>query len=432
MQTTKYILSTMRETPSESEMISHQLMLKSGMIRKISSGIYTWLPTGLRVINQIKKIIRKEMLKIDGIEFSMPILQPENLWKKSKRLDQYGKELFKTLDRNQKTFILGPTHEELITKIIKHEIHSYKQLPIILFQIQTKFRDEIRPCFGTIRSREFIMKDAYSFHTSSSSLKKTYETLFKTYMSIFKKIGIDVIPVKAKCESMGGTESHEFQVLSKLEKNIFKSSNEIKNSSYSTSEKKKNIKPIFFNAKNIANKNTTLNKKNLFKKCKTIEIAHIFKLEKKYSHTFGFKIQKKNGSSTFLKMGCYGIGISRLIAAIIEQNHDSKGIIWNKSIAPFQIAILPINLKNSFEIQKITFFIYEKLKKEHINILLDDRNEQIGAMFADMELIGIPFFIIISERHLKKNSVEYRERKNNVSCIIPIEKIFSFIKNKLL
>ncbi|CAL4321106.1 proline--tRNA ligase [Buchnera aphidicola] len=566
MRISKYILSTIREKPSEAETISHQLMLKSGMIRKISSGIYTWLPIGLRVVNNIQKIVREEMLKIGGIEFIMPMLQPIEFWDHSGRLNQYGKELFKTIDRNKKTFILGPTHEELITKIIKKEIYSYKQLPIILFQIQTKFRDEIRPRSGIIRSREFIMKDAYSFHTTSSSLQKTYDILYRTYISIFNKIGLKIVIVEANCESMGGTISHEFQALSKSGEDLLAISNQnnittvkkvfsIKNKfkknkqktfnsteSFSLLNNNKNInlkkiklvqiislkskknslfkivcllieknseidisnirmtdllttpikflnqkeifkilgknlglkeiknsllikliidqslisekyfliqlnnedkfltlinlkkdfiKPIFINIKNTMNKNKYLNQEE-FNLHKSIEIAHIFKLEKKYSRMINAKVKKSNGSSTFFKMGCYGIGISRLIAAFIEQNYDNRGIIWNKSIAPFQVVILPINLKNSSNVQKMTFFIYEKFKKENINVLLDDRDEQVGVMFSDMELIGIPYSIIISKRYLSKNSVEFKERINNTSFIVPVDKIFTFIKNKLI
>ncbi|WP_343153088.1 proline--tRNA ligase [Buchnera aphidicola] len=573
MRTTKYILSTMREKPSESDTISHQLMLKSGMIRKISSGIYTWLPIGLRVVQRIEKIIREEMLKIDGIEFSMPILQPVELWNNSGRYNQYGKELLKTIDRNKNTFILGPTHEELITEIVKKEIHSYKQLPITLFQIQTKFRDEIRPRSGVVRSREFIMKDAYSFHTTSSSLEKTYNILYKTYISIFKRIGLKVVIVEADCESMGGTLSHEFQVLSKsgedtlaisnksnyksniktvkkvfsitkqldkhenikqkiphstkkfslLKKNknvnldkvklaklillkakknnlfkivcfVIENNNEIdiskakitnlltdpiiflnqkeifeilgkdldfkeinnsllikliiddsfisekylltqlnnKNKFFTLINLKKDlIKPVFINIKNV-NQIKYLKEKKEFKLHKSIEIAHIFKLEKKYSRIIKAKVKKKNGSSTFLKMGCYGIGVSRIIAAFIEQNYDDKGMIWNKNIAPFQIAIIPINLKKSSEVQKITSFIYKKFKSENINVLLDDRKEQVGVMFKDMELIGIPYFIVISTRYLKNKSIEYRNRLTNTTRIIAINEIFNFVKNKLL
>ncbi|XBC42496.1 MAG: proline--tRNA ligase [Buchnera aphidicola (Meitanaphis elongallis)] len=567
MRAKKYMFSTLKENPKDTNSISYQLMLRSGIIRRSSSGIYTWLPTGLRILKNINKIIRTEINKLNALEIKMPILQPETLWNLSNRKNAYGKELFKVSDRKNNTFILGPTHEEIITHLISNELKSYKQLPLLLYQIQTKFRDEIRPRCGTIRSREFVMKDAYSFHTNSSSLEDTYNLMYNTYKNIFLKMKLKFHIVEADSNSMGGTKSHEFQALSKngedsivlsnksnysaniqvatYKKNIeqykpfnvsrtIHSSNTFLNMSNKCFSSKENtiktilvklqenkkykfiaillradhsinenkaskidilpypltfasqketlkitgttldfVGPIGLNLPIIADlsvitlKNFTIgsnitgkyfnnvnwNKDLLTPKSfdirnvvegdispdgigtltikKSIEIGHIFQLGKQYSKTIGAKIQDHTGHKKFLTMGCYGIGITRVIAAIIEQNHDAKGIIWPVSIAPFQVAIIPINFHKSKIVQYESQIIYHLFKNNNIKVILDDRNENPGTMFSEIELIGIPYSIIISEYLAKKNEVECHDRHYNTKKIVSKHKIIRLIKNKV-
>ncbi|CAL4042558.1 Proline--tRNA ligase [Buchnera aphidicola (Phyllaphis fagi)] len=411
MRTSKYLLYTIKEIPHHSHTISHQLMLRSGLIRKLASGLYIWLPNGLRVIKNIKKIIRYEMEKCQAVEMYLPTMQPDNLWHKSNRINQYGKELIKIYDRNNNCFILSPTNEEIMTNFIKKEIKSYKQLPIILYQIQTKFRDEIRPRSGIIRSREFIMKDAYSFHYDQQSLKKTYMKIHQAYMIIFKKMNLKFYSVQADSGIMGGEYSHEFQALSKNGEDKIVISN--------TSVKK------YINTKtNNINNNT-------IKHC--IEIGHTFQIGKKYSQILNAKFQDIQGKKKFIHLGCYGIGITRLIAAIIEQHHDSKGIIWPDHIAPFQVLIIPINFHICYKIQKISETLYNQFKKSNIKVLLDDRNERIGIKFSDANLIGIPNIIIINKNTINFHTVEYQKRAIiNKKIIIHINDIIKYIINNII
>ncbi|WP_225639379.1 proline--tRNA ligase [Candidatus Profftia sp. (ex Adelges kitamiensis)] len=570
MRTSQYLISTLKETPSDAEMISHKLMLRAGMIRKLSSGLYTWMPTGIRVLKKIENIIRKEMNNIGALEVSMPIVQPASLWKKSNRWEQYGPELLRVIDRSNRVFVLGPTHEEVITNIIRNEIKSYKQLPLNLFQIQTKFRDEVRPRCGVMRTREFLMKDAYSFHTSKSSLQETYDKMLATYIKIFSRINLDFRVVKADTGTIGGHTSHEFQVIANSGEDTIIFSNE---SDYAaniemaealapkgkrpppTEElrivntpdvknieeliKKFNIpiekivKTILVHAnkdsghklvallirgdheiteikatklKIVANPlkfateseiytevNTSLGslgpinikvpiivdhtvammsdfiaganidgkhyfginwgrdlllplvsdlrkvvkgdpspdgKGNILVK-RSIEIGHIFQLGTQYTKTFKATIQDKNGIKQIINMGCYGIGITRLVAATIEQNHDERGIIWPNAIAPFQVAILPINMHKDIQVKSITTLIYNSLNSQGIEVILDDRKESIGVMFADMELIGIPHMIIISHRNLDNNIIEYSDRRIGNRQVIKVSEIEKFLISKI-
>ncbi|WP_343192346.1 proline--tRNA ligase [Buchnera aphidicola] len=561
MRASKYFFCTLKEMPHNIETISHQLMLRSGMIRKVTSGVYTWLPTGLRVIKKIENIIREELNKIGAIEICLPILQPIHLWKTSDRWNTYGKELLTMTDRRSNIYILGPTHEEIITYLIKNEIHSYKQLPIILYQIHTKFRDEIRPRFGTIRSKEFIMKDAYSFHIDTSSLKKTYEIMYSTYQHIFKRMKLNVKDIEANNGEMGGEISHEFysytnnqikqftnlnsnnnnikkpivlssELTSKLNQSNTTSKNNMFNLIHKPNIKIQNyVKTVLVKAnKNHQNKiigllildHQMIDKKKLEKidivhkpivsatreeiykltksnieyvgpiglnitviadislknlknfmiganingKCfeninwgkelplpilyditkiitkkdshkytlkpmNNIEIGHIFQLEDKYSKKLNATIINKNNKKNFLRMGCYGIGITRIISAIIEQNYDQQGIIWNNALSPFQSVIIPINRNKSIAVKNASEDLYVKLKKQGIETLLDDRDLSPGIMFSEMELIGIPHFIIISERYIHKNCVEYKSRSEYKKKLINIEQIIYFITEQI-
>lgn len=570
MRTSKYLLSTLKEIPSNTEAISHKLMLRAGMIRKLASGIYTWLPTGLRILHNVEYIIREEMINIGALEISMPIVQPENIWKNSGRLLEYGPELLKFTDRNVRKFVLGPTNEEVITYLVRNELVSYKQLPITFFQIQTKFRDEVRPRFGVMRSREFIMKDAYSLHTNETSLKTTYEIMYQAYNIIFKRIGLNFRVVQADTGYIGGKISHEFHVLANSGENdiVFSTCSDYaeniniaeatkinNNSSTEPIEKMrivetygiKNISdlnkkfnipiektvnifivlackgaynplvalmlrgdhnlnilkaeklqqvavplkfasekdinltigiglgslgpvnlpvpliidrsvatmsnfiaganiegkyffginwhrdlplPMVADLRNVVNGDISPDGHGKIKIKRGIEVGHIFQIGTKYSNKLKAMVQDKKSITKPLIMGCYGIGITRLVAAVIEQNNDDRGILWPESIAPFNVAILPMNMHKSFRVKEVTESIYTKISTYGIQVLLDDRKERPGVMFADIEIIGIPHIIIISDRHLDTDDIEYKNRRSGKTKLIKLNAIVDFIVNK--
>ena len=567
MRTTQYLLSTLKETPSDAEVISHQLMLRAGMIRKLASGLYTWLPTGLRVLKKVENIVREEMSNAGAIEISMPVVQPADLWQESGRWEQYGPELLRLVDRGDRPFVLGPTHEEVITDLIRNELSSYKQLPLNLFQIQTKFRDEVRPRFGVMRSREFIMKDAYSFHTSQESLQETYEAMYRAYSQSFSRMGLDFRPVQADTGSIGGSASHEFQVLAQsgeddivfstesdyaanielaeavapagerpapaqplaqidtpnaktiaelvsqfnlpvdktIKTLIVKASeesghqlvallvrgdhelNEVKAEKvdivaaplvFATEEEIRaavgagpgSLGPVglplpviadrtvakmsdFSAGANVDGKHFTgVNwgrdlaeplqvadlrnvvagdpspdgKGTLLIK-RGIEVGHIFQLGTKYSEAMKATVQGEDGRNQTLTMGCYGIGITRVVAAAIEQNHDDRGIIWPAALAPFQVAILPMNMHKSFRVKELAEDLYAQLRAKGIEVLLDDRKERPGVMFADMELIGIPHTIVLGDRNLDNDVIEYKARRAGEKQLIKRDRIVDFL-----
>ncbi|MDU4941521.1 MAG: proline--tRNA ligase [Mixta calida] len=567
MRTTQYLLSTLKETPSDAEVISHQLMLRAGMIRKLASGLYTWLPTGLRVLKKVENIVREEMTNAGAIEISMPVVQPADLWQESGRWEQYGPELLRLVDRGDRPFVLGPTHEEVITDLIRNELSSYKQLPLNLFQIQTKFRDEVRPRFGVMRSREFIMKDAYSFHTSQESLQETYDAMYRAYSESFSRMGLDFRAVQADTGSIGGSASHEFQVLAQSGEDdivfstesdyaanielaeavapagerpapsqpltqidtpnaktiaelvaqfnlpvdktvktlIVKASeesghqlvallvrgdhelNEVKAEkvsivaaplTFATEEEIRaavgagpgSLGPVgltlpviadrtvakmsdFSAGANIDGKHFTgINwgrdlpeplqiadlrnvvegdpspdgKGTLLIK-RGIEVGHIFQLGTKYSEAMKAAVQGEDGRNQTLTMGCYGIGITRVVAAAIEQNHDDRGIVWPAALAPFQVAILPMNMHKSFRVKELAEELYATLRAKGIDVLLDDRKERPGVMFADMELIGIPHTIVLGDRNLDNDEIEYKARRAGEKQMIKRDRIVDFL-----
>lgn len=570
MRVSQILLSTLKESPSDAEVISHQLMLRAGMIRKLASGLYTWLPMGLRVLRKVEKIVREELNNAGSQELLMPATQPSELWKESGRWEQYGPELLRMKDRHGREFCFGPTHEEVITDMARNELRSYKQLPANFYQIQTKFRDEIRPRFGVMRSREFLMKDAYSFHIDQDSLSETYEKMHKTYCNIFDRIGLNYRPVHADTGSIGGNASHEFHVLADSgEDDIAFSSdstyaaniefaeaiptlteapaatqemqlvdtanaktindlveqfnvdieqtvktlivhasedsghaliallvrgdhelNEVK------AEKLTQVKTPFCFAtdeeirKAIGASPGSLGPVNLTIPCivdrsvavmndfaaganidgkhyfginwqrdlelpqvedirnvkqgdpspdgkgtlsikRGIEVGHIFQLGKKYSEALNATVLDDQGKATVMTMGCYGIGVSRVVAATIEQNHDEKGIIWPDAIAPFQVVIIPMNMHKSDTLKPVAEKLYQDLKDANIDILFDDRKGRAGIMFADMELIGIPHRIVIGDRGLEKGMVEYKGRRDSDNTDIKLADIVQFIKDKL-
>jgi prolyl-tRNA synthetase len=562
MRTSQYLLSTLKETPASAEVISHQLMLRAGLVRNLASGLYTWLPTGLRVLKKVENIVREEMQRAGANEVLMPMVQPADLWEESGRLEDYGPELLRINDRHKRPFVLGPTHEEVITKLVANELSSYKQLPLSLFQIQTKFRDEIRPRFGVMRGREFLMKDAYSFHLEDECLEKTYQIMFNAYCRIFERLELDFRPVIADTGSIGGEKSHEFHVLAesgeddiafsdasdfaaniekaealapvseraeptqaietvelKLERLIKTTDIDIKNSvktilvagettedeaiklvalvirgdhelndvkveklpqiaaplTFATDEQvsavanchSTSLGPRGLNIEVIvdrsaaqlsdfacgANKNNhSFTGVNWQRDCgevdvqdirnvvagdpspcgqgnieikRGIEVGHIFQLGRKYAQAMNCTVLDEGGKNQTLTMGCYGIGVSRIVAAAIEQNHDKYGIKWPKAIAPFQVAIVPMNMAKSARVKETAESLYESLNKAGIEVLFDDRKERPGVMFADHELMGTPLLLIVGERNLDAKQVELKNRISGEKSLIAIDEVMN-------
>ncbi len=571
MRTSQYLLSTMKETPADAEIISHQLMLRAGMVRRLASGLYTWLPSGLRVLRKVEAIVREEMNKAGAIEVLMPVVQHAELWQESGRWEKMDAELLRFKDRHQRDFVLGPTHEEVITDLVRKEISSYKQLPVNLYQIQTKFRDERRPRFGVMRAREFLMKDAYSFHLSQESLQQTYDAMYQAYCNIFTRLGLDFRPVLADTGAIGGSMSHEFHVLaasgedaivfsdgSDYAANIEKAEalppagerpaatqaktevatpnaktidevsallkvdasaiaktlivyarkadekapqtlvalvlrgdhdlNEIKAEKHQlvasplqfasedevlavTGAKPGSVGPVGLTipvivdhaAAHLADFVTGANKdgfhftgvnfdrdingyqvadlRNVVEgdpsPCgqgkliirRGIEVGHIFQLGDRYSAAMKAGVLNEEGKHQIMTMGCYGVGVSRIVAAAIEQNHDEYGIKWPVAIAPFQVAIVPMNMHKSVRIQDAAEQLYKELTAAGFEVLFDDRKERPGVMFADMELVGVPYHIIVGERNLDEQKVELKNRLTGEKLMLSLTDVVAQIKS---
>ena len=423
MKTSNLLLATQRENPSDAETISHKLMLKAGLIRQVASGVYNWLPLGVKVLRKVENIVRREMENSGAQEILMPMVQPGELWKESGRWQQYGQELLTFEDRHDREFCLGPTHEEVITDLCRNEIRSYKQLPVIFYQIQTKFRDEIRPRFGVMRSREFIMKDAYSFDLSEQQMDDSYQSMRDAYIRIFNSLGLDYRIVKADSGAIGGADSEEFHVLADSGEDLLAFSDK---SDYAINaelliESKSDQDPGSLEGQDSPDGKGKLKLK------RGIEVGHIFKLGRKYSESMKLTIQSENGN-IHPEMGCYGIGISRIVAAAIEQSHDDKGIIWSKEISPYTTALVEINPKGEKNLKNLCNQIYAALKEGGHEVLWDDRDQSAGVKFSDMELIGIPQMIIIGEKSFRENKVEFKMRgEDKIVSLIPDE-----VLNKIL
>ena len=420
MKTSNLLLATQRETPSDAETISHQLMIKAGLIRKVASGIYNWLPQGFKVLKKVENIVRKEMDKSGALEILMPMVQPGELWKESGRWQQYGKELLIFEDRHEREFCLGPTHEEIITDICRNDLRSHKQLPIIFYQIQNKFRDEIRPRFGVMRSREFLMKDAYSFDLSEEGMDKSYKKMREAYTNIFDSLGLEYRIVKADSGAIGGSESEEFHVLADSGEDLLAFSDK---SDYAINAELLIKAQSDQNAENLEGQPSPDGKENLKLK-RGIEVWHIFKIGTKYSKSMKLKLQGEKGN-IYPEMGCYGIGISRIVAAAIEQNNDEKGIIWPKQISPYQIALIEINPKKEPNLNLMCQKLYESLKKNGQDVLWDDREQNPGVKFTDMELLGIPQMIIIGEKSFKENKVEFKKRDEEKTTLLRLQEVLT-------
>ena len=423
MKASQLILGTQRENPSDAEIVSHKLMIRAGLIRQVSSGIYNWLPTGKKVLQKVENIIREEMNFAGAQEILMPMVQPATLWEDSGRIDQYGQELLVFLDRHENKFCLGPTHEEIITDLCKNLLTSYKQLPVTLYQIQTKFRDEIRPRFGVMRSREFIMKDAYSFDLDKESLGKSYLIMKEAYTKIFNKIGLDYRVVKADSGAIGGSESEEFHVLAESGEDLlaFSDKSEYAINAELLTELQEGQDPFSLEGK------PSPDGKGILKLKRGIEVGHIFKLGKKYSEVLNLRIPGED-HDIYPEMGCYGIGASRIVAAAIEQNHDEKGIVWPSALAPYQVALVEVNTKDKKEIKDKCLEIYQLFKENDIEVLWDDRDKRPGVKFSDMEVIGIPAMVIIGERTLETGEIEFKKRQDEKPELVSHQDLISLIK----
>ena len=416
MKASSYHYKTLKDAPSDTELVSHKLMIRAGMIKPLASGIYSWLPLGLKVLKKIENIIREEMDKGGCLEIYMPMVQPKSLWNETGRSDEYGPELLGFKDRGDREFYLGPTHEEVVTDLARKEINSPKDLPLTFYQIQTKFRDEIRPRFGVMRAREFLMKDGYSFDLSETSMKQTYSKIKQIYIEIFNKLKLDYRIVNADSGSIGGSSSEEFHVLADSGEDLLAFSDE--------SDFACNVELI---EEDDVNKIPGMDSPDGMGKLdvkKGIEVGHIFQLGNKYSKSMDLKVQDNN-EIKYLEMGCYGIGVSRIIAASIEQSHDEKGIIFNETLSPFNLIIILINQKNDESINLKANYFYEKLKDAGNDVLLDDRDCSPGIKFSDAELIGIPHQLIISKKTIESESYEVVTRKDLSKKEITEEELFA-------
>ena len=567
MKVSQFPLATVKETPADAEIVSHQLMMRAGMIRKIAAGIYSWQPLGLRVLRKAEAIVREEMNRAGGLELLMPAVQPSELWQESGRWEQYGPELLRIRDRHRREFCFGPTHEEVITDLVRREVRSYKQLPVNYYQIQTKFRDEIRPRFGVMRAREFLMKDAYSFHLNDESLDETYRVMYDTYSRIFSRLGLEFRAVRADSGAIGGALSHEFHVLAESGEDaiVFSTEsdyaanlelaealapdssrpppsaqqhtvdtpgqhsiedvsralgispeqciktllvegedggvvalclrgdhilNEIKAEkleqiarplAFAGDEQVREVtgcapgslgpiglgipviadrsaaqlsdfvcganidgkhitggnwardcaEPLVADIRNLVEGDSSPDGKGRVCIARGIEVGHIFQLGKKYSQAMKATVLDENGKETIMTMGCYGIGVSRIVAAAIEQHHDNQGIIWPHSLAPFHVAVLGMNQKKSQRVREACAELYRELLDAGLEAIFDDRDVRPGVMFADMELIGIPHRVVIGEKNLDQGLVEYRARCGGKNENIPRGEIVAFLKKQL-
>ncbi|MGV3740015.1 MAG: proline--tRNA ligase [Gammaproteobacteria bacterium] len=567
MRASQAYIKTLKETPNDAEIVSHQLMLRAGMIRKLGSGLYTWLPLGLRVLRKVEQIIRQEMNNIGAMELLMPAVQPAELWQETGRWETFGNQLLTMQDSNERAYCFGPTHEEVITDLMRQEVQSYKELPLIFYQIQTKFRDEIRPRFGVMRAREFLMKDAYSFHLDHTSLSETYQSMYTAYSKVFDRMGLQYRAVEADTGAIGGAVSHEFQVLADAGEDIIFYSDQ---SSYAanveqatsqfptpaalenqqsgqivdTPDKKtiadvadylkkhpKDIlktlivagkeqpwvalvlcghdelnpvkaakhpwvhSPVLFATeddisklnlpfgfigplslsipvivdhhaaalskfvcganqadKHYENANWVASSsprqtadlrsvcvgdispdgQGILQSCRGIEVGHIFQLGTKYAQAMHAVITNEAGQQNPMVMGCYGLGVSRIVAAAIEQLHDERGILWPMALAPFQLVIIPINPKQNPEVQQQIDTLYQRCLSLGIEVLLDDRNERPGVLFADADLIGIPHRLVISERHLAQNQIEYKARNQDTPEILDLNTLEQWLSRTFL
>jgi prolyl-tRNA synthetase len=425
MLLTEFFLPVQKEAPSHATLVSHKLMLRSGMISQLSSGLYNWHGLGVMLLNNISSIIRQEMHNIAANEILMPILQPAQLWQESGRYDDYGQEMLRVSDRHDNNLLFGPTNEEVVTDIFRKHITSYKSLPLNLFQISWKFRDEIRPRFGVMRAREFLMKDAYSFDLDLESATKTYKKYFKSYLNIFQRLGLKAVPVRADNGAIGGSLSHEFQIIADNgESEIFYDENlavQLAKGNFDYDSLKE------FYAAADEKHDPKLTKNINLKKSRAIEVGHIFNFGTKYSEMMQAKVQDHTGKPVAINMGSYGIGVSRLVAAIIEANHDDQGMILPESISPFQAIILNLRDRND-KVSEAADKLYQKLREQNITILYDNRKTSAGIKYATADLIGIPTQIIIDENIIEQKEITLKNRRTGKKENIKITNLNKFFQ----
>ena len=422
----KLLLPTLKDAPQEAEVISHKLMLRAGMVRKVASGIYTWLPMGLKVLRKIENIVREEMDASGAQEVLMPMVQPKELWDETNRWEKMGPELLRIQDRHKRDFCLGPTHEEVITDLIRNNVKSYKELPLNIYQIQTKFRDEVRPRYGVMRGREFLMKDSYSFNIDEACLEETYLTMRNTYKKVLERMNLDYKIVSADSGAIGGDASEEFHVLAETGEDTIAVSD--------SSEYAINTELLLKDGEDISSLEgkPSPDGKGTIEIKKGIEVGHIFQLGKVYAEDMKANVLNNEGKASSLYMGCYGIGVSRLVAAAIEQNNDDKGIIWPHSIAPFDINIIAIGFEKDQKIAEASKNLYRELTEMGYDVLLDGRKDGFGTKIKDSELIGIPLNIIIGKQFLESEEIEFRTRSGDTSLskISDSKTILDFFKDK--
>lgn len=425
MRLSQYFLPTLKETPAEAQVISHRYMLRAGMIHQETSGIYSWLPLGIRVLEKIQKIVCEEQERIGCHKILMPTIQPADLWRRSGRYDAYGKEMLRIVDRHERDLLYGPTNEEVVTDLVAQHVKSYRALPLMLYHIQWKFRDEIRPRFGVMRGREFLMKDAYSFDLDYESATETYKKMYEAYLRTFNRLGLTAIPVRADTGAIGGDLSHEFQIVAETgESTIYYDK---RYNSLSPAEMTYDKVSTYYAAADELHdpKNCPLSDSELVTS-KGIEIGHIFYFGKKYSQALEATVTGPDGSPVTLEMGSYGIGVSRLVAAIIEASHDEKGIIWPESVAPYRVGLL--NLKaGDAKGDALAEALYHSLQNAGIETLYDDRDERAGTKFADMDLIGLPWQIILGNKTIETGLVEVKNRRTNDRQEVPLNAVLEVI-----
>lgn len=421
MYLSKFFMPVLKENPAEAKIVSHRLMLRAGMIRQASAGIYSWLPLGIKVIRNIEKIIKKRMEEINIPEMIMPCIQSGELWKKSGRYDAYGPEMLRIKDRHDNDMLFSPTNEELITDVVKPFVKSYKSLPMAMYQIQWKFRDEIRPRFGVMRGREFFMKDGYSFDLDEESAVESYNRIFKAYVKIFSDMGLNAIPVKGDPGPIGGSLNHEFQILAETgEGELFydKKFDDIPKDELDIYS----LDNVYTAAEDVHNaEECGVKSENLISK-RGIEVGHIFYFGTKYSDTFDATVNDKDGNLVPMHMGSYGIGVSRLVGAVVESSHDDKGIIWPESIAPFKASIIMLSKDESVKSQLDE--LYNKLLALDLDILFDDTDDRVGAKFATHDLIGVPYQIIAGKKFLETGLVEFKNRKTAEVVEISLDDVY--------
>tara|TARA_B110000008_G_scaffold106969_1_gene109926 strand:+ start:1429 stop:2751 length:1323 start_codon:yes stop_codon:yes gene_type:complete len=439
MRLTNYFLPVLKESPNDAEIASHQLMLRAGMISQSSSGIYSWLPLGLRVLKKIENIVRDEQDAAGVNEILMPTIQPADLWKESGRYEDYGKEMLRINDRQDREMLYGPTNEEQVTDIFRRSIKSYKELPQLLYHIQWKFRDELRPRFGVMRGREFLMKDAYSFDLDKQQSEISYNKFFVCYLKTFQRLELKAIPMTAETGPIGGDLSHEFIIISQtgesdiyFDSKLLEQENELQSINYSEDlsglvNSYKSLYAVSDDKFNQDNFDNNVLKENQTRS-KGIEVGHIFSFGTKYSETMKANVLNNDGKQTTVFMGSYGIGISRLVGAIIESSNDDKGIIWPKSVSPYDIGLINLKQKDN-DITAISNGVYEKLLSVGFDVLYDDKNDNPGVKFSRMDLIGLPFQVIVGNKSKNDSILEVKNRKTGDISEVSIENITSFFKN---